>query len=389
LRALQKSHPFGLPEPEDGGDVSPACCLAKSGAFLSNPLVQGGDGRPFLLQSIIGGCPLPKIIFRARRVALAWDKENAVGMNVVLKVCGLLGIGDFFQDFADATARIFANKFKLVLVPRHLFLQLLTHADESALAGAGMNEDMRVEVIGVVVEAVAVANRIARMKFFLKEAHRPLDNSSQGHVGIAARLDQRVVKLVGNRKDEPVMAHVGVATLLGVGFPRAAQPANDFLRGKGRRMAETSIRVFRHAVVQETPNVNLSHFFLGEIGQRFPRLGCVDLAALLRTDPVAVDFELRSFVQVTEINRTRPRVRFDDIDGFLEGDGFHAGKRRRRISSMRTEMIFRRVFSSSDHFRALAKSTARWMATLVLTPHLAARSRTLVSKPGSASKRMR
>lgn len=87
-------------------------------------------------------------------------------------------------------------------------------------------------------------------------------------------------------------------------------------------MAESSIGILCDAIMEETTDVNFTHLLLGKIRQRFPRLGCVDLAALLRADPVAIDFELRSFVQVTEVNRTRPRVRFDDIDGFLEGDGF-------------------------------------------------------------------
>jgi hypothetical protein len=148
------------------------------------------------------------------------------------QIGGLLRIGNFLQDFGDAAADIFAKKAELVLVARSVALvlgRLAAHADESTVAGPGMNENMGVEIVGIVVNAVGVAHRISPMKFVLKRAHAALDDAAQGHVGIAAGGGKRVVKFTGDGKNEAVMRDLGFTILLGMGSPNAAKPPNHFL----------------------------------------------------------------------------------------------------------------------------------------------------------------
>ena len=64
---------------------------------------------------------------------------------------------------------------------------------------------MNVEVIGVVMNAVGVANGIVRMKTLREFSHDLLRRGLQHAIGIDSCADELVVKRLGHREDEPVL----------------------------------------------------------------------------------------------------------------------------------------------------------------------------------------
>ena len=180
LSLLHEPKPSGLAEVKDHGEMSPSARLMKSRTLGPDLTVEGNDGGAVTLELEVVGLARSKIVFCARRVAVTRNKVGAIGMKVVLQVGGFLGMGKFLEHLADATADVLTEKAELVLMGRGMvsvFGGLAAQADERSCASARVNENMRVQVVGIVMEAVAVANGVTGMELLLKAAHRALDDS--------------------------------------------------------------------------------------------------------------------------------------------------------------------------------------------------------------------
>ena len=155
--------------------------FAQSGAFGRDLFVESRNGGSLLLELVVGGCPGPEVIFPARRVASSRNKEDAVRVKILFQMLRVAWTGELLHHLGSSASCILADEFELILVPRHraagsLALQLLTQADKIALSGARMNEDMGVQIIGVVMKAIAVTDRVAGMEFLLQGAHGLLND---------------------------------------------------------------------------------------------------------------------------------------------------------------------------------------------------------------------
>ncbi len=155
--------------------------FTQSGAFGRDLFVESSNGGSLLLELVVGGCPGPEVILLARRVAGSGNKEDAVRVEILFQMLRVAWTGELLHHLGGSASCILADEFELILMPGHrtagsLALQLLAQADKVTLAGSRMNEDMGVQVIGVMMKAIAVTDRVAGMEFLLQGAHGLLND---------------------------------------------------------------------------------------------------------------------------------------------------------------------------------------------------------------------
>jgi len=161
--------------------------------------IQGNDRNSLLLQFVIGGRTGLEIISVISRVGSARDKVNLFRLKMMFQIGRLLRIADLLEDARNPVAHGVPQETKLVLMPGSMAfvpLRFTTHSHQFSRPGTGMDEDVGMEVIGVVVDSIGVSDGIARMELLLESSHRAFHHPFQYHVGIATRCDQGVMEFV-------------------------------------------------------------------------------------------------------------------------------------------------------------------------------------------------
>lgn len=145
--------------------------------------------------------------------------------------------------------------------------------DIGAFGGAGTQRDMDVEIVGVVMNAVGVADGITGMKTLSESPHDFLHRCVQNTVGIDAGIDEFIVKGFRHAEDQPVLndwIFRRSGKLVEVMKPRRRNSAFalriDELGWRGTR----PVRVDENQLMKKSPSVNLAEsFFRGVVRKVF------------------------------------------------------------------------------------------------------------------------
>lgn len=119
----------------------------------------------------------------------------------------------------------------VLLAVINLVFELTGERDELAALGSGVNKDVGMEVIGVVMKAIGVPQRVAFVELIGKVPHGPFHALVKDSLRVDSLGNEFVVEFLRHRKDEPVVILFRFWESVGVDFPRAEDASSFFLVG--------------------------------------------------------------------------------------------------------------------------------------------------------------